>query len=57
MASAKTGNVRKTLLKAIESNAEAAITAAPPDVEAFARATNDLTSAYLNIHVIAPEDS
>lgn len=57
MPKATTGNVRKTILKAVESNAEAALSAPPENVEAFARATLDLTSAYLNIHVIAPEDA
>lgn len=57
MPRAKTKGVRKTILKAIKVNAQAAETAGPNNAEHFARATLDLTSAYLNIHVIAPEDA
>lgn len=57
MPKATTKGVRQMILKAIETNAESSITAAPPEVVDFARATLDLTSAYMNIHVIAPEDA
>jgi hypothetical protein len=57
MAPATTKGVRKTLLKAISTAAEATEHVPPEFVADFARATVDLTSAYMNIHVIAPEDA
>lgn len=57
MAKATTKGVRQTLLKAIVTSAEATEHVPPEYVAPFARATLDLTSAYMNIHVIAPEDS
>lgn len=48
---------RKQIVAAINTNAEAAITAPPGDVESFANAVQTLTSALVNLTLTGVEDA